>query len=94
MLIFSQMTRMLDILEDYSILRGWKYSRIDGNTGGDEREHAIDSFNADGEQQREAFYLPPGVPYRGTRLGLPDRQGPRSSSSCCPPGPAAWASTW
>merc|ERR1719198_2725619 len=29
-LVFSQMTRLLDILEDYLILRGWKYHRIDG----------------------------------------------------------------
>lgn len=31
-LIFSQMTRMLDILEDYCAMRGYKYCRIDGNT--------------------------------------------------------------
>jgi len=29
-LIFSQMTRLLDILEDYSLYRGYKYCRIDG----------------------------------------------------------------
>ena len=29
-LIFSQMTRLLDILEDYCIFRGFKYCRIDG----------------------------------------------------------------
>lgn len=31
-LLFSQMTRMLDILEDYFAMRGYKYCRIDGNT--------------------------------------------------------------
>ena len=31
-LIFSQMTRMLDILEDYLISRDHSYCRIDGNT--------------------------------------------------------------
>lgn len=31
-LIFSQMTRMLDILEDYLISKGYLYCRIDGNT--------------------------------------------------------------
>lgn len=31
-LIFSQMTRMLDILEDYFLLKGYLYCRIDGNT--------------------------------------------------------------
>jgi SNF2 family DNA or RNA helicase len=29
-LIFSQMTRLLDILDDYLRFRGYKYCRIDG----------------------------------------------------------------
>lgn len=45
MLVFSHMTRMLDILEDYCQYRAHPYCRIDGNTGGDEREYAIESFN-------------------------------------------------
>jgi SWI/SNF-related matrix-associated actin-dependent regulator of chromatin subfamily A member 5 len=45
-LIFSQMTRMLDILEDYMHYRGYQYCRIDGNTQGDDREAAIEAFNA------------------------------------------------
>lgn len=44
-LVFSQMTRMLDILEDYCIYKGMGYCRIDGNTGGDDREYMIDEFN-------------------------------------------------
>lgn len=31
-LIFSQMTRLLDILEDYCLYRGYKYCRIDGSS--------------------------------------------------------------
>lgn len=31
-LIFSQMTRMLDILEDYCFWKQYKYCRLDGNT--------------------------------------------------------------
>ena len=31
-LIFSQMTRLLDILEDYALFRGFKYCRIDGES--------------------------------------------------------------
>ena len=31
-LIFSQMTSMISILEDYLNYRGWKYYRIDGST--------------------------------------------------------------
>lgn len=45
-LVFSQMTRMIDILEDYCIFRGYKYCRIDGNTSGDDRESQIDEYNA------------------------------------------------
>eukprot|EP00878_Enallax_costatus_P003452 GHUV01003663.1.p1 GENE.GHUV01003663.1~~GHUV01003663.1.p1 ORF type:complete len:1042 (+),score=456.73 GHUV01003663.1:458-3583(+) len=44
-LVFSQMTRMLDILEDYCVYKGMGYCRIDGNTGGDDREYMIDEFN-------------------------------------------------
>ena len=29
-LIFSQMTRLLDILEDYCLFKQYKYCRIDG----------------------------------------------------------------
>jgi len=45
-LIFTQMTRVLDILEDFLVMRGHKYCRIDGNTDHDIRESSIDSFNA------------------------------------------------
>ena len=44
-LIFSQMTRLLDILEDYLVFKGMQYCRIDGSTGGDVREEMIESFN-------------------------------------------------
>lgn len=33
-LIFSQMTRLLDVLEDYFLYRGYKYCRIDGALAG------------------------------------------------------------
>ncbi|WOH15939.1 hypothetical protein DCAR_0935487 [Daucus carota subsp. sativus] len=50
-LIFSQMTRLLDILEDYLMYRGYLYCRIDGNTGGDDRDASIDSFNKPGSEK-------------------------------------------
>ncbi|XP_017876015.1 chromodomain-helicase-DNA-binding protein Mi-2 homolog isoform X4 [Ceratina calcarata] len=50
-LIFSQMTKMLDILEDYLEGEGYKYERIDGNITGAQRQEAIDRFNAPGAQQ-------------------------------------------
>ena len=45
-LIFSQMTRLLDILEDYMRWRGYTYNRIDGQTKQEDRDDAMDSFNA------------------------------------------------
>ncbi|KAL1522030.1 hypothetical protein AB1Y20_021675 [Prymnesium parvum] len=47
-LIFSQMTRMLDILEDYLWYRSHRYCRIDGSTGSEARDERIESFNAPG----------------------------------------------
>ena len=43
-LIFTQMTRLLDILEDYLNFRGYKYCRIDGSTHYIDRESQIDKF--------------------------------------------------
>ena len=37
-LIFSQMTRMLDILEDYCLWRDYEYCRLDGQTPHTERQ--------------------------------------------------------
>ncbi|XP_067644936.1 chromodomain-helicase-DNA-binding protein Mi-2 homolog isoform X3 [Eurosta solidaginis] len=50
-LIFSQMTKMLDILEDFLEGEGYKYERIDGGITGTLRQEAIDRFNAPGAQQ-------------------------------------------
>ncbi|KAI9195095.1 hypothetical protein LWI28_011572 [Acer negundo] len=50
-LIFSQMTRLLDILEDYLMFRGYLYCRIDGNTGGEDRDASIESFNTPGSEK-------------------------------------------
>ena len=44
-LLFTQMTRILDILEDYMHMRGFNYCRIDGNTSYEDREERIDSYN-------------------------------------------------
>ncbi|KAF3783945.1 putative chromatin-remodeling complex ATPase chain [Nymphaea thermarum] len=50
-LIFSQMTRLLDILEDYLMFRGYLYCRIDGNTGGEDRDASIENFNKPGSDK-------------------------------------------
>jgi chromodomain-helicase-DNA-binding protein 4 len=45
-LIYSQFTRMLDILEDWLHVKKWGYERIDGKINGAERQVRIDRFNA------------------------------------------------
>ena len=45
-LIFSQMTRVLDIMEDYLRLVKYDYCRIDGSTDGEARDSQMDVFNA------------------------------------------------
>ncbi|OAQ34532.1 hypothetical protein K457DRAFT_773262 [Linnemannia elongata AG-77] len=44
-LIFSQMTRCLDLLQDYLRGRAYPYERIDGSIRGDMRQAAIDRFS-------------------------------------------------
>jgi SNF2 family DNA or RNA helicase len=43
-LLFSQMTKCLDIIQDYLKGRGYGYERIDGSIRGDLRQAAIDRF--------------------------------------------------
>ncbi|XP_063757065.1 chromodomain-helicase-DNA-binding protein 3 isoform X2 [Eleginops maclovinus] len=50
-LVFSQMTKMLDLLEDFLDHEGYKYERIDGSVTGALRQEAIDRFNAPGACQ-------------------------------------------
>ncbi|MCI4377369.1 hypothetical protein PGIGA_G00202870 [Pangasianodon gigas] len=50
-LVFSQMTKMLDLLEDFLDYEGYKYERIDGGITGALRQEAIDRFNAPGALQ-------------------------------------------
>eukprot|EP00063_Salmo_salar_P096253 XP_014071088.1 PREDICTED: chromodomain-helicase-DNA-binding protein 1-like [Salmo salar] len=45
-LLFSQMTRMLDILQDYMEYRGYSYERLDGSVRGEERNLAIKNFSS------------------------------------------------
>lgn len=55
-LIFCQMTRVLDILEDYFRFIGYQYCRIDGNTTGERRDEQMNDFNSDGSS-KFAFLL-------------------------------------
>jgi SNF2 family DNA or RNA helicase len=40
-LIFSQMTQMMDILEDYCIFRGHTYCRLDGRMKMSDRQNEV-----------------------------------------------------
>ncbi|ETW00554.1 hypothetical protein H310_07139 [Aphanomyces invadans] len=55
-LIFSQMTRVLDILEDYLHHRNYKYCRLDGRTNFSERQQSMDAFNKP-ESDLQVFLL-------------------------------------
>ncbi|XP_037948806.1 chromatin-remodeling complex ATPase chain Iswi-like isoform X2 [Teleopsis dalmanni] len=44
-LIFSQMTRMLDILEDYCLWHNYQYCRLDGKTPHEDRNRQIQEYN-------------------------------------------------
>ena len=50
-LIFSQMSRVLDILEDYCVWKGHQYCRIDGSTAHEDRIAAIDDYNKPGSEK-------------------------------------------
>jgi len=46
-LIFTQFVMVLDIMEQYLRIRGYKYLRLDGSTPVPERQAMIDTFNTD-----------------------------------------------
>ncbi|OHS96130.1 hypothetical protein TRFO_37712 [Tritrichomonas foetus] len=46
-LIFSQMTKMLDILEDYLLYKSYQYERLDGSKNYKSRQIAIEHFQKD-----------------------------------------------
>eukprot|EP00667_Euglena_gracilis_P001160 EG_transcript_1160 len=49
-LLFSQMTTMLDILQDFMDFRGYEYERLDGSVRGEDRFTSVKRF-----QRRETF---------------------------------------
>ena len=51
-LLFCQMTRCMDLLEEFLALRGYHYIRLDGGTKTEERGALLEEFN---EQSSEVF---------------------------------------
>lgn len=56
LLIFSQFTYMLQLLEELLKWKGVKYEKIDGQIKAKERQNAIDRYN-NKEKKREVFLL-------------------------------------
>jgi len=46
-IIFTQWRKMLDIIEQFTNMQGWKYARLDGNTNIASRQILVDKFNKD-----------------------------------------------
>jgi superfamily II DNA/RNA helicase len=46
-LIFSQMVKMIDVIEEFCEARGYPVERLDGRVQGNDRQKAIDRFNTD-----------------------------------------------
>ncbi|KAJ5512317.1 HAS subgroup [Penicillium fimorum] len=49
-LMFFQMTQIMNIMEDFLRLRGMKYLRLDGSTKSDDRSELLKQFNAPGSE--------------------------------------------
>ncbi|XP_040260522.1 uncharacterized protein [Aegilops tauschii subsp. strangulata] len=67
-LIFSQMTKMLDILEDFLSFLGYKYARIDGQTALSARQESIKEYN---NTESETFIFLMSTRAGGLGIDLP-----------------------
>lgn len=65
-----QMTKMLDLLEDFLENEGYKYERIDGGITGGMRQEAIDRFN--GETSALVFHSMTRFSSRISKLPVQD----------------------
>lgn len=74
-----QMTKMLDLLEDFLEYEGYKYERIDGGITGGLRQEAIDRFNGT---------CPSALPRRGRAVGSQPAAG--SAGRAREPPPCLW----
>ncbi|XP_059622171.1 probable global transcription activator SNF2L1 [Phlebotomus argentipes] len=70
-LIFFQFTKMMDILEDYCTLRGYKFSRLDGSLTGMARTAELESFTRAGSD-KQIFLLSTRAGGLGLNLSVAD----------------------
>ena len=47
--MFSQMVKMIDLIEEYCEFRRYKCERLDGRVSGNDRQKSIDRFNNDAD---------------------------------------------
>ena len=71
-LIFSQMTRMLDIIQDYCVYRNYTFCRIDGQTVGSDRQEQIQDFQREGSD-KFIFLLSTRAGGQGVNLQTADK---------------------
>ncbi|CAM9375670.1 unnamed protein product, partial [Discosporangium mesarthrocarpum] len=74
-LVFSQMTAMLDILQDYAVDRKFGFRRIDGDTVSVDRQRYIDEFNnsiSSGNKDIFLFFLSTKAGGQGINLATAD----------------------
>jgi DNA excision repair protein ERCC-6 len=46
-IIFCQWRKMLNIIQRFVMMKGWKFGRLDGNTSVAARQRLVDNFNSD-----------------------------------------------
>lgn len=51
-LVFSQMTQLMDIMQVYFDYRGFDFLRLDGSTKPDDRDHRVNLFNSPGSHYK------------------------------------------
>eukprot|EP01038_Epipyxis_sp_PR26KG_P011065 gene11065-14851_t len=56
-LIFSQMTELLNIIEDYLVYKNYTFTRLDGSTKMDDRQESIEDFNSKSANNLFVFLL-------------------------------------
>lgn len=75
-----QMTKMLDLLEDFLENEGYKYERIDGGITGGMRQEAIDRFNGETLEMGQSSALTSSSLIG--RQALPEAAESKGTSAC------------
>lgn len=82
-LIFFQMTKVMDIMEDFLKMMGWAYLRLDGGTKTDERATHVQHFNAK-DSEIKVFILSTRAGGLGLNLQTADTVIMYALCSCWP----------